>query len=68
MEMDEGHWPRCLLWHGCQSYLERMVGLPWAEESAGNLLECSLGSYTSGLLSEWQLPAEFDAEGAAKRA
>ena len=43
---------------------------PWAEnpaEGAGNLLECALGSYTSGLLSGWQMPVEFDAKGAANR-
>ena len=45
-------------------------GFPWAEDPAegdGYLLECALGSYTSGLLAEWQLPVEFDAEGAASR-
>ena len=44
---------------------------PWAEipaEGAGNLLECALGSKTSGLLAEWQLPDVFDAEDAAERA
>ena len=47
-----------------------MNGSPWAEspaEGAGNLLECSLGYYTSGLLTEWKLPVEFDAVGAASR-
>ena len=47
-----------------------MVALPGAEDPAegdGYLLECALGSYTSGLLAEWQLPVEFDAEGAASR-
>ena len=45
-------------------------GSPWADdpaEGAGNLLECALGPYTSGLLTEWQLPVEFDAVGAASR-
>ena len=36
-------------------------------EGAGNQLECALGSYVPGLLSEWQLPVVFDAEGAAGR-
>ena len=41
-------------------------GSPWAgspREGAGNLLECALGRCSSGSLSEWQLPAGFDAEG-----
>ena len=43
---------------------------PWAEdpaEGAGNLLECALGSYTSGLHTEWQMPVEFHAAGTACR-
>ena len=36
-------------------------------DGAGNLLECALGPYTSGLLDDWQLPVGFDAEGAAER-
>ena len=46
------------------------MGSPWAEnpaEGARNLLECALGSNTSGLLAEWQLLVAFDAEGAAGR-
>ena len=42
----------------------------WAEnpaEGAGHQLECALGSYTSGFLTEWQWPVEFDAESAACR-
>ena len=34
-------------------------GSPWTEspaDGAGNLLECALGSYTSGLFAEWQVP------------
>ena len=45
-------------------------GSPWAErppEGAGNLLECALGSYTSDLLAEWQVPVVFGAVGAAGR-
>ena len=46
-------------------------GSPWAAENpaegAGSLLECALGSYTSGLLAEWQLPVVFDVEEAAGR-
>ena len=43
-------------------------GSPWAQtpaEGAVNLLECALGRYSSGQLSEWRLPAGFDVEGAA---
>ena len=36
-------------------------------EGAGNLLECALGSCSSGLLEELQLPGVFDAEGATER-
>ena len=71
LEMDKSYWPRCLLWHG---WLPLLCGVnggpPWAEdpaEGAGSLLECALGSYTSGLLAEWQLPDVFGAEGAAER-
>ena len=71
MEMDKSHWPRCLLWQGWLPLLSGANGgFPWAEdlaESAAHQLECALGSYTSGLLSEWQLPVEFDAESAARR-
>ena len=45
-------------------------GSPWAEDpadGAGNLFECALGPYTSGLLDDWRLPVGFDAEGAAER-
>ena len=62
---------RCLLWQGWLPLLSGANGgSPWAEdlaESAAHQLECALGSYTSGLLSEWQLPVEFDAESAARR-
>ena len=71
MEMDKSRWPTCLLWHGWLPLFSGVNGgSPWAEnlpEGAGNLLECALGSYTSGLLTEWQLPVEFDATGAASR-
>ena len=43
-------------------------GSPWAlnhAESAGNLLESALGSYTSAFLLHWHLPGGFDAESAA---
>ena len=46
-------------------YLCSLVANP--SEGAGNLLECALGSYTSGLLAEWQLPVVFGAEDAAGR-
>ena len=73
MEMDKSSWPRCLLWHGWLPLLSgggMIGGSPWAEnpaEGAGHLLECALGSFTSGLLTEWQLSVEFDAEGVAGR-
>ena len=55
-----------------------MVGCsPCPTQGAGNLLECALGSYTSGVIVEWQLPdgferklqlpVGFDADGAAGR-
>ena len=71
MEMDKSYWSRCLLWDGWLPLLSGVNGgSPWAEnpaEGAGNLLECALGSYSSGLLAEWQLPGVFGAEGAAGR-
>ena len=71
MELDKSRWLGCLLWHGWLYLLSGVNGLsPWAEnpaEGAGDLLECALGSDTSGFLSEWQLPVEFDAVGAASR-
>ena len=61
----------CLLWHGWLPLLSGVNrGSPWAEnpgEGVGNLLECALGAYTSGLLLDWQLPVGFDAGGAAGR-
>ena len=67
MEMDKSHWPRCLLWHGWLPLLSGANGgSPWAEvpaESAAHQLDCAL----AGLLIEWQLPVEFDAESAAGR-
>ena len=47
VEMEESFWPR---WHGWPPLLSGVNGSPWAEspaEGAGNLLECSLGYYTS---------------------
>ena len=70
-EMDKTSWPRCLLWHGWLPLLSGINGgSPWAQtpaEGAVNLLECALGRYSSGQLTEWQLPAGFDVEGAARR-
>ena len=40
---------------------------PWAgtaDEGAGKLLECSMGSYHSHLLLGWNVPDEFDKDGA----
>ena len=68
-EMDT--WPRCLLWHGWLPLLSGVNGgSPWADdpaEGAGNLLECALGSETSGFLEDGQLLVGFDAGGAAER-
>ena len=51
--MDKSHWPRSLLWHGWLPSLSGVNGSsPWAgaaDEGAGNLLECSMGSYSSDL-------------------
>ena len=71
MEMDKGHWPKCLLWHGWLPLLSGENGAsPWAEtaaQGAGNLLERALVSYSSRLLFEWSLSGEFDATDAALR-
>ena len=71
LEMDKSYWPRCLLWHGRLPLLSGGEWWSsWAEdpaEGAGSLLECALGSFSSGLLAEWQLPDMFGAEGAAER-
>ena len=40
---------------------------PWAgaaSAGAGNLLQCSMGSYSSDLLLEWNVPDVFDEDGA----
>ena len=51
MRMDKGHWPRCLLWHGWLPMLSGVNGAsPWAasaSESASDLVETALGSYSS---------------------
>ena len=64
MEMDKSLWPRCLLWHGWLPLLSGVNGgSPWAQtpaEGAGNLFECALGRYSSGLLPEWRLLVDFD--------
>ena len=71
MEMDKTSWPRCLLWHGWLPLLSGANGgSPWAQtpaEGAVNILECALGRYSSGQLTEWQLPADFDVDGAGLR-
>ena len=71
MEMDKSYWPRVFCGMvGYRCSLGVNGGSPWAGNpalGAGNLLECALGSSTSGLLAEWQLPVVFGAEGAAGR-
>ena len=44
-----------------------LLGLKPLLRGAVNLLECALGRYSSGQLTEWQLPAGFDVDGAALR-
>ena len=69
MEMDKSFWPRCLLWHGWLPLPSGAnLGSPWARDlsqSAGNLLESALGSYSTAPLLGWRLPVDFDAESAA---
>ena len=64
MRMDEGHWPRCLLWHGWLPMLSGINGgSPWAasaSESAGYLVETALGCHSSGLIAEWGPPDGYD--------
>ena len=63
MELDKTSWPRCLLWHGWLPLLSGTDGGScWAltpAEGAVNILECALGRYSSGQLTEWQLPADL---------
>ena len=58
-------------WHGWLPLLSGTNGgSPWAQtpaEGAVNILECAFGRYSSGQLTEWQLPADFDVDGAALR-
>ena len=69
MRMDKGHWPRLLLWHGWLPVLSGVNGAsPWAasaSESASYLVEAALGSYSSGMITEWGLPDGYDRVGAA---
>ena len=60
MNMDKGHWPRCLLWHDWLPTPSGVNGAsPWAAsaaDSASYLVETALGDYSSELLAEWSLP------------
>ena len=64
MELDKTSWPR----YGWLPLLSGTNGgSPWAQppaEGAVNVMECALGRY--GQLIEWQLPADFDVDGAAR--
>ena len=64
MSLDKTHWPRCLYWHGWLPMLSGINGVsPWAvdaSESAAYLVEVALGRYSSGLITEWSLPDDFD--------
>ena len=66
MREDKAHWPRCLLWHGWLPMLSGVNGAsPWAadaSESAFYFVETALGRYSSGLVSEWSPPYDFDAD------
>ena len=69
MRMDKAHWPRCLLWHGWLPMLSGVNGAsPWAvdaTESASYLVEVALGRYSSHLITDWELPVDFDHDDAA---
>ena len=60
MRMDKGHW----LWHGWLPMLSGVPGSsPWAasaSESASYLVEAALGCYSSGMITEWSPPDEYD--------
>ena len=62
--MEKGHRPRCLLWHVWLPMLSGVDGAStWAasaSESASYLVEAALGCYSSGMITEWRLPDEYD--------
>ena len=64
MRMDKGRWPRCLLWRGWLPMLSGINGAsPWAasaSEGASYLVEAALGCYSSGKITEWSPPVEYD--------
>ena len=64
MKMDKAHWPRCLLWHGWLPMLSGVSGASaWAasaSEGAGYFVEAALGCYSSGMISEWSPPDEYE--------
>ena len=64
MRLDKANWPRCLLWHGWLPMLSGVNGAsPWAasaSESGSYLVEGALGSYSSGMITEWNPPDEYD--------
>ena len=66
MREDKAHWPRCLLWHGELPMHFGVNGASLraadASESALILVETALGRYSSGLVSEWSPPFDFDAD------
>ena len=57
IRMDKAHWPRCLLWHG---WLPVLSWAADASQSAGNMIEVALGSFSSGLITEWSVPEGVD--------
>ena len=71
MREHKAQWPRCLLWHGWLPMLSGVNGAsPWAgtaSEGAFYLVETALGRYSSGLVSEWSPPYDFDADEVSAR-
>ena len=66
--MDKGHWPRCLLWHGWLPVLSGVNGAcPWAADASQNGHMVENAPYSPGLISEWRIPDDIDADEAAAR-
>ena len=69
MREDKSHWPR--LWHGWLPLLSGAGGgSPWAtgaDDAAVCMLESALGSYSSDVLQDWDVPQSVDWDSAADR-
>ena len=63
--------PICLLWHGWLPLLSGAGGgSPWAtgaDNAAVCMLESALGSYSSDILQDWNVPQSVDWDSAADR-